>query len=71
MQTERSNISITNMEDGTENYVVQCNDCGATVMNGKAKDIKHYNTCTPTPTDVEYFNTDMSEIEEAELCLKQ
>jgi hypothetical protein len=47
------------MENGTDDFVCQCNDCGATAMNGEAKDIKHYPTCTPTPTDDAYFNAPM------------
>lgn len=56
------------MDDITDDYVLSCNDCGATVMNGEAKDIKHYDSCTPTPTDDDYFNTGVSDEEEARLC---
>lgn len=63
-------ISTTKIpfEDGTDDYALSCNDCGAHVVNGEAKDIKHHASCTPTPTDDDYFNTGMTNEEEAELC---
>lgn len=56
------------MEDGTGAYALHCNDCGAHVMNGKAEDIKHHATCTPTPTDDAYFNA--PDEEACSLCVR-
>lgn len=48
-------------EDGTDDFALSCNDCGAHVVNGEAKDIKHHTSCTPTPMDDSYYNTDKEE----------
>ena len=46
------------MEDGTDDYALSCNDCGACVMNGKPENIQHYPTCTPTIMRDDYYNAE-------------
>lgn len=67
METRKASTSIIDMEDGTGAFACQCNDCGASVMNGKPEDIEHYHTCTPTPMTDDYYNSGMTDKEESEL----
>ena len=38
----------TLLDIGDGETVVQCNDCGAYLINGRVDDVEHYVTCKPT-----------------------
>ncbi len=44
----------TRLDIGNDETVVQCNDCGAFVINNLESSVKHYDTCQPT--DPKWFN---------------
>lgn len=54
-----TNIDISEHEDGSE-IVINCNDCGAFVINGTKKQIKHHLSCEPISSNPKLFNVDES-----------
>jgi len=56
MNRNEDKYSIVIIEDGTEDYMIQCNYCGGSVVNGRIKDIIHHEKCSPP--DPEWFKED-------------
>jgi|GEM_PF-2709982 len=40
------------MDDGTDDFILQCNNCGAFKLNaGSGSEIEHHKTCKPNDDD--------------------
>lgn len=46
--------TYTHLSIGEGETVVQCNDCGAYLIDRPEHEVKHYDTCAPT--DPKWFN---------------